>query len=286
MRKLFNAGFLQKKYNALYVEHLFLTLLQQKKIFYQKKLFFINNLDYSQKIYKKQDDVSIMDFVTQRNAEAESVAVFFFKMLINSKFEQNSQNNILPTYAKNNIFYKILPTCEIFSFKPVNYINMVKNTYLLFFNAGLAGANFLVLGSEQLYVDWSAINYANLITAGNRKLLKFYMQECCIEDNVGSMFKTDFLDNFDFLFILDSRIKIKKFLGYKAVTPFLIGVTNDSHGLSDFDMLLPFDTVTISIQYYFLEFFASAISSGYGRYMFLRRCAISKTQQKLLSFYL
>lgn len=124
------------------------------------------------------------------------------------------------------------------------------------------------------------------MTVGNRRLLNFFMQECCINDNLDSIFKTDLLDTFDFLFILDSRIKIKKFLGYKAVSPFLVGVTNDSHGLSDFDILLPFDTVTISIQYYFLEFFASAVSSGYGHYMFLRKNTISKTQQKLLHFYL
>lgn len=153
MRKLFNKNFLQKKCGVLYIEHLFLTLLQQNKIFYQKKVFFINSADCSQNVYKKQNGISVTNFVTQRNAEAESVAVFFFKMLINSKFEQNAHSTILPTYAKNNIFYKIIPTCEIFSFKPVNYINMVKNTYLLFFNAGLAGANFLVLGSEQLFVD-------------------------------------------------------------------------------------------------------------------------------------
>lgn len=212
--------------NTVFLTSLLFEFIEKTDIFFLKQVyFFTNTICTIKKQIQTPNLLSKEANIIVQNT-ALSVGAVFCKLIIATSFTETSNMHTANTYDYSNMLIKRFNKNQFLIYKPLETIHMLKNIYLLFFNVGFSSGYFSIIGSDEIAIDCQAVNYAILNRFGKFNFFKNLYTETAFKNNTFDLLFKNFNKNLDFIIILNTNIKLTKYLGRTMIKPFLIGLAN------------------------------------------------------------
>lgn len=144
---------------------------------------------------------------------------------------------------------------EMFTLHTYNHRNLyaeLYHVYTFLYNIGRCSGTFMTLSKESLVVDAIALDYFIMNLCGRKRFIedRFYFDRMrTLKLGASSTIR----DDVDFILIVDSRMSEGAVTRMRAMQLHVIGMSSDVTWGRYVDTVIPLDTVSGELQYFFME---------------------------------